>query len=335
MKKIAIATMMFLPMTGFAAGFDCAKAGTRVEHMICDNKRLDDLDSQMSSMYKALLKSPDSEQIQKEQREWNKSRNAAQNHVELTQMYRARLEQLGDSMEAYNNHIEAKFNASRKQQEPTASPKPAEEQKQEPVKESAQPVKKDLSNADILAYTEIANLYSNAKLCSDRGLIDLNDKRVSDSFDSSIKEAKAKLTVTYDEQLVRRMTVKMVELSNEYVKNDDSELVKACKEINDEVLNTDSEYVDNVADFLALAKVCGATMPSEHQGFIAKRRKDLVEEAKQHYGKTYNPSDLNAKYTEYVTYYTNSDDAYEHCMEFNKAVDLQVAEDIAKEDTPF
>lgn len=100
MKKTMIAVLMLLPMTGFAAGFDCAKAGTRIEHMICDNPELDKLDEEMTLMYRGLSRGPDALQIQKEQREWNKSRNAAQTPAELAQMYEDRMSELAEGKPA-------------------------------------------------------------------------------------------------------------------------------------------------------------------------------------------------------------------------------------------
>jgi len=47
-----------------AASFNCAKAQTKVEHAICDDKQLSTLDSEMGRLYKQI-KAPDWKKIHK------------------------------------------------------------------------------------------------------------------------------------------------------------------------------------------------------------------------------------------------------------------------------
>lgn len=54
-----------------AASFDCAKAQSKVEHIICDNPEISKLDEEMAGMYIAILKaSSTSSVLKKTQRDW-------------------------------------------------------------------------------------------------------------------------------------------------------------------------------------------------------------------------------------------------------------------------
>lgn len=60
-----------------AAGFDCAKAQSRVEHLVCDDFSLSMLDGQLAAAYAgALDRSVHPEQIAAKQRVWLGERNA-------------------------------------------------------------------------------------------------------------------------------------------------------------------------------------------------------------------------------------------------------------------
>lgn len=59
-----------------AASFDCAKAQTRVEKLICDSPKLSKLDEEMAVIYgKAQLRSPVTSDLKKEQLLWVSARN--------------------------------------------------------------------------------------------------------------------------------------------------------------------------------------------------------------------------------------------------------------------
>lgn len=59
-----------------AASFDCSKASTEVEQIICSDKQLSRLDEQMAETYKqAFANAPDKGQLKTEQRNWLKRRN--------------------------------------------------------------------------------------------------------------------------------------------------------------------------------------------------------------------------------------------------------------------
>jgi len=59
-----------------AASFDCGKAGTKVERLICADSAISRLDDELAKIYGGALKlSPDKNQLMQEQREWLKARN--------------------------------------------------------------------------------------------------------------------------------------------------------------------------------------------------------------------------------------------------------------------
>ena len=71
----AISILVFA-MSAQAASFDCAKAGTKVEHMICDNPEISKLDDELNVAYKAALKYKDrADFIKRYQRKWLVQRN--------------------------------------------------------------------------------------------------------------------------------------------------------------------------------------------------------------------------------------------------------------------
>jgi len=77
MKKIVMLTVLLtfltIPGTSFAASFDCAKAVSTTEKMICSNESISKLDEQLSNVYKkALASAIDTDSLKKEQMIWLK-----------------------------------------------------------------------------------------------------------------------------------------------------------------------------------------------------------------------------------------------------------------------
>jgi uncharacterized protein len=74
--------LLFAPIMGNAASFDCKKATTDVEKMICTEARLSQLDDEMAVLYKVTLKSAASlgerDGILSDQRAWLKQRDKCQ-----------------------------------------------------------------------------------------------------------------------------------------------------------------------------------------------------------------------------------------------------------------
>ena len=67
----AIAILLLVPTVTYSAGFDCRKASTLVEQLICRDRKLSTLDDQMASAFKSSkTASDDPERLRLEQRRW-------------------------------------------------------------------------------------------------------------------------------------------------------------------------------------------------------------------------------------------------------------------------
>lgn len=101
MKKI-ITSLIILCAAGFnfplavAASFDCAKAGTQVEKLICTTPILGELDIALSTNYKNIRASNIGDGARADllatQREWMKQRNTCSNAACIERIYRSRLD---------------------------------------------------------------------------------------------------------------------------------------------------------------------------------------------------------------------------------------------------
>ncbi len=77
---LIFAVMLLTANTSCAASYDCAKAGTKVEKMICADAELSKLDDNLSAAYsKALKESSDPSTLKQQQRGWMKERNKCVN----------------------------------------------------------------------------------------------------------------------------------------------------------------------------------------------------------------------------------------------------------------
>jgi len=97
MKRATLIVMgwLVLGINAQAASFDCAKASTKVEHLICDAPEISKLDDELSVAYKAALKDQvQAEAIKQEQMKWLKKRNDCSDVVCVKQAYEARLKSL-------------------------------------------------------------------------------------------------------------------------------------------------------------------------------------------------------------------------------------------------
>lgn len=75
---LAILTMPPLPRHAEAQSFNCARASTPVENIICDDDYLGDLDEEMASLYFSLRNSVGSRVrslLEQDQRNWLRLRN--------------------------------------------------------------------------------------------------------------------------------------------------------------------------------------------------------------------------------------------------------------------
>ncbi|MFC1568051.1 lysozyme inhibitor LprI family protein, partial [Pseudomonadota bacterium] len=90
MIKFAILFLLsFIPMQFvFAASFDCNKASTKVEKLICSDTEISKLDEELSKAYSgALKKSSDEQSFKRGQRDWLIERNTCSNIECLKRKY--------------------------------------------------------------------------------------------------------------------------------------------------------------------------------------------------------------------------------------------------------
>ena len=79
-----------------AASFDCSKARSLPERMICGDPRLSDLDDQLAAAYASALQTASSpDQVRAEQRQWMAERNRCTTAACLGEAYRQRTAALG------------------------------------------------------------------------------------------------------------------------------------------------------------------------------------------------------------------------------------------------
>lgn len=90
MKRIAwIVLNLLIPALAQAASFDCGKASTKVEKLVCEDAVLSRLDEEMNAAYKAALKdSKHAGAIRQLQKEWAKKRDACSDAACVTADYR-------------------------------------------------------------------------------------------------------------------------------------------------------------------------------------------------------------------------------------------------------
>jgi len=82
-----------------AASFDCDKATTKVEKMICADAELSKLDEELAAVYKtALQNAQQTSSIQQVQKQWLKGRNGCADAACVKQAYEARLKELAPSL---------------------------------------------------------------------------------------------------------------------------------------------------------------------------------------------------------------------------------------------
>ena len=92
-RRLLLAAAAALPTLAAAASFDCAKARTSVEHLICADPALSALDERLATAYKAA--SAHDGKLRAQQREWiSGTRNKCDSTACLSQAYTQRLQAL-------------------------------------------------------------------------------------------------------------------------------------------------------------------------------------------------------------------------------------------------
>ncbi len=110
MKKIHLFALLltFCAQLSCAASFDCAKASTATEKLICSDTKLSALDEQLTAAYKTASETAtDKSALKTQQRDWLKQkRNACTNVDCLTKTYQQRIDELNQSVvaKAENNN---------------------------------------------------------------------------------------------------------------------------------------------------------------------------------------------------------------------------------------
>ena len=84
----------------YGASFDCEKAASNIEKIICSSDEISNLDSELNFVYKISIKqNPDTEAIKLEQRKWIKEvRNICSDEVCLTTAYSKRIKELNSTI---------------------------------------------------------------------------------------------------------------------------------------------------------------------------------------------------------------------------------------------
>lgn len=86
---------LMLSLTAHAASFDCAKAATKVEKLICADAALSKLDDELNVTYKTILQDGNqADSIKQAQKQWVKERNGCSDSVCVKQAYETRLSTL-------------------------------------------------------------------------------------------------------------------------------------------------------------------------------------------------------------------------------------------------
>lgn len=97
LARLLLLTLALACQPLLAASFDCAQAGTDIEHRICQDTELSDLDSQLGNLYSGLNEALDEdgrEALLREQRRWIRQRNDCDASACLRDLYRRRIDAL-------------------------------------------------------------------------------------------------------------------------------------------------------------------------------------------------------------------------------------------------
>lgn len=94
MRNILIYLFGFMTIV-YGASFDCTKATTNVEKMICENEELSQLDIELSEVFKAFYFS--SNEIKNAQKAWIKDRDKCQDKACIESMYQNRIKELKET----------------------------------------------------------------------------------------------------------------------------------------------------------------------------------------------------------------------------------------------
>jgi uncharacterized protein len=105
-KLIILVSILVFVSKSYAASFDCTKAASLVENVICSDSEISGLDDAVSSSYKNALAKGNN--IKQSQRNWLKTRNLCKSKVCLKKIYAKRLNELSDLPLALSSKLDEK-----------------------------------------------------------------------------------------------------------------------------------------------------------------------------------------------------------------------------------
>lgn len=92
LKQITKLGLILIVGVAQAASFDCTKAATKVEHIICDNPEISKLDDELNATYKtAVQDKQQANAIKQAQKQWMKERNNCADADCVKRVYEGRL----------------------------------------------------------------------------------------------------------------------------------------------------------------------------------------------------------------------------------------------------
>ena len=91
-KLFVAAIIIFSVNLSNSASFDCSKASSFNEKIVCSNPNLNKLDEEMASLYQELVKIS-SEALKIQQRQWNKEVRACKDEKCITSLYKTRVDE--------------------------------------------------------------------------------------------------------------------------------------------------------------------------------------------------------------------------------------------------
>lgn len=70
MRMLSLACLLLLPVAAPAASFDCSKASTKIEKLICNDKELSRQDESLAKAYRSALSSAQAKAARTSQKQW-------------------------------------------------------------------------------------------------------------------------------------------------------------------------------------------------------------------------------------------------------------------------
>jgi uncharacterized protein len=103
-RTIVLIAWMLIPLGASAASFDCMKATTQVEKMVCADAALSKLDEDLAAKFREAIskaKQGGNAELRKAQAAWLKSRNKCKEEPCIEGAYRARIAELSTTLPRY------------------------------------------------------------------------------------------------------------------------------------------------------------------------------------------------------------------------------------------